>query len=86
MVATWLGIAIGAALTLAVMLSRFAIAAIFLGESTDAAAELSATLLLVGSTGFRSGPRSMPRFCSCDFGSWRASWSSNDGPGNHTGC
>jgi MATE family multidrug resistance protein len=52
MVATWLGIAIGAALTLAVMLSRFAIAAIFLGESTDAAAELSATLLLVGSTFF----------------------------------
>ena len=52
MVATWLGIAIGAALTLAVMLSRFAIATIFLGESTDAAAELSATLLLVGSTFF----------------------------------
>jgi MATE family multidrug resistance protein len=52
MVATWLGIAIGAALTLAVILSRFEIAAIFLGESTDAAAELSATLLLVGSTFF----------------------------------
>jgi MATE family multidrug resistance protein len=52
MVATWLGIAIGAALTLAVMLSRFAIATIFLGESTDAAAGLSATLLLVGSTFF----------------------------------
>ena len=52
MVAIWLGIAIGAALTLAVMLSRFAIATIFLGESTDAAAELSATLLLVGSTFF----------------------------------
>jgi len=52
MVATWLGIAIGAALTLVVMLSRFEIAAIFLGESTDATAELSATLLLVGSTFF----------------------------------
>src|SRR5206468_5056174 len=50
--ATWLGIAIGAALTLAVILSRFGIAQIFLGESTDAAAELSATLLLVGSTFF----------------------------------
>jgi multidrug resistance protein, MATE family len=52
MVATWLWIAIGAALTLAVIFSRFGIAAIFLGESTDAAAELSATLLLVGSTFF----------------------------------
>ena len=52
MVATGLGIAIGAALTLAVIFSRFGIAAVFLGESTDAAAELSATLLLVGSTFF----------------------------------
>jgi MATE family multidrug resistance protein len=52
LVATWLGIAIGAALTLAVILGRFGIATIFLGESTDAAAELSATLLLVGSTFF----------------------------------
>jgi MATE family multidrug resistance protein len=52
LVATWLGIAIGAALTFAVILSRFGIAQIFLGESTDAAAELSATLLLVGSTFF----------------------------------
>jgi MATE family multidrug resistance protein len=52
LVATWLGIAIGAALTLAVILSRFGIAQIFLGESTDATAELSATLLLVGSTFF----------------------------------
>ena len=52
MVATWLGITIGTALTLAVMLSRFGIARIFLGESTDATAELSATLLLVGSTFF----------------------------------
>ena len=40
------------ALTLAVIVSRFGIATIFLGESTDAAAELSATLLLVGSTFF----------------------------------
>ena len=52
MVATWLGIAIGVALTLAVMLGRFGISTIFLGESTDATAELSATLLLVGSTFF----------------------------------
>ena len=52
MVATWLWVAIGAALTLAVIFSRFGIAAIFLGESTDAAAKLSATLLLVGSTFF----------------------------------
>jgi MATE family multidrug resistance protein len=52
LVATWLGIAIGAALTLAVILSRFGIAQIFLGERTDATAELSATLLLVGSTFF----------------------------------
>jgi MATE family multidrug resistance protein len=52
LVATWLGIAIGAVLTLAVILSRFGIAQIFLGESTDATAELSATLLLVGSTFF----------------------------------
>lgn len=50
MVAVWLGIAIGVALTFAVIFSRFGIAAVFLGESTDAAAELSATLLLVGST------------------------------------
>src|SRR4051812_3160876 len=52
MVATWLGIAIGVALTLAVMFSRFGIAKIFLGENTDATAALSATLLLVGSTFF----------------------------------
>jgi MATE family multidrug resistance protein len=35
-----------------VVLGRFGIAHIFLGESTDATAELSATLLLVGSTLF----------------------------------
>jgi multidrug resistance protein, MATE family len=51
-VATWLGIVLAAILTLAVIVSRFRIAEIFLGESTDATAELSATLLLVGSTFF----------------------------------
>ncbi|MEH2530445.1 MATE family multidrug resistance protein [Bradyrhizobium sp. AZCC 1588] len=51
-VATWLGIVLAAILTLAVVISRFGIAEIFLGESTDATAELSATLLLVGSTFF----------------------------------
>jgi multidrug resistance protein, MATE family len=51
-IAIWLGIVLAAALTLAVIISRFAIAEVFLGESTDAAAILSATLLLVGSTLF----------------------------------
>jgi MATE family multidrug resistance protein len=51
-IATWLGIVLAAILTLAVIISRFAIAEIFLGENTDATAELSATLLLVGSTFF----------------------------------
>jgi MATE family multidrug resistance protein len=51
-VATWLGIVLAAVLTVAVIASRFGIAEIFLGESTDATAELSATLLLVGSTFF----------------------------------
>jgi MATE family multidrug resistance protein len=51
-IATWLGIVLAAILTLAVIVSRFAIAEIFLGENTDATAELSATLLLVGSTFF----------------------------------
>ena len=51
-VATWLGIVLAAILTLAVIFGRFGIAEIFLGESTDATAELSATLLLVGSTFF----------------------------------
>ncbi|MEH2494031.1 MATE family multidrug resistance protein [Bradyrhizobium sp. AZCC 1678] len=51
-VATWLGIVLVAVLTIAVIVSRFSIAEIFLGESTDATAELSATLLLVGSTFF----------------------------------
>ena len=51
-VATLLGIALTAALTLAVIVSRFGITQIFLGESTDATAALSATLLLVGATFF----------------------------------
>jgi len=51
-IATWLGIVLAAILTLAVIISRFGIAKVFLGESTDATAELSATLLLVGSTFF----------------------------------
>jgi MATE family multidrug resistance protein len=51
-VATWLSIVLAALLTLAVMLGRFGVAHLFLGESTDATAELSATLLLVGSTLF----------------------------------
>ena len=51
-VAMWLGIVLAAAFTLLVILGRFRIAEVFLGESTDATAELSATLLLVGSTLF----------------------------------
>jgi multidrug resistance protein, MATE family len=51
-VATWLGIVLAAVLTVAVIVSRFGIAGIFLGESTEATAELSAMLLLVGSTFF----------------------------------
>src|SRR5205823_490453 len=51
-VETWLGIVLAAILTLAVIVSRFGITELFLGESTDATAELSATLLLVGSTFF----------------------------------
>jgi MATE family multidrug resistance protein len=43
---------VAAILTLAVIIGRFGIAELFLGESTDATAELSATLLLVGSTFF----------------------------------
>jgi MATE family multidrug resistance protein len=39
-------------MTLAVILARFEIARVFLGESTDATAELTTTLLLVGSTFF----------------------------------
>jgi MATE family multidrug resistance protein len=51
-IATGLGIGFMSAMTLVVILERFAIAQIFLGEATDAAAELTATLLLVGATFF----------------------------------
>jgi multidrug resistance protein, MATE family len=51
-VATWLGIVLAAILTIAVMLGRYRIAELFLGEATDATATLTATLLLVGSTFF----------------------------------
>lgn len=51
-VATWLGIVLAAILTLAVIVGRFGIAELFLGESTDATAHLAAALLLVGSTFF----------------------------------
>jgi multidrug resistance protein, MATE family len=55
LVAAALGILLGAALTLMVILGRFAIARLFLGNSTgsaDATIELAATLLLVGATLF----------------------------------
>jgi multidrug resistance protein, MATE family len=52
LVATALGIVFMSVMTLVVMLGRFAIARIFLGEATDATAELTATLLVVGSTFF----------------------------------
>jgi MATE family multidrug resistance protein len=51
-IATGLGIGFMAAMTLVVILGRFAIAEIFLGEGANAAAELTATLLLVGATFF----------------------------------
>src|SRR6266702_6799293 len=51
-VATGLGIVFMSTMTLAVILGRSAIAEIFLGETTDATAELTATLLLIGSTFF----------------------------------
>jgi len=51
-VATGLGIVFMSGMTLVVILGRFAIAQIFLGEETDAAAQLTATLLLVGATFF----------------------------------
>jgi MATE family multidrug resistance protein len=54
LVATLLGIGLVAALTLAVIMSRFAIARLFFGstENTDAAVELTTILLLVGATFF----------------------------------
>jgi MATE family multidrug resistance protein len=51
-VATGLGIVFMSSMTLAVILGRSAIAEFFLGETTDATAELTATLLLIGSTFF----------------------------------
>jgi MATE family multidrug resistance protein len=51
-VAIGLGTAFMAVMTLAVILGRFTIAELFLGEATDAAATLTATLLLVGTTFF----------------------------------
>lgn len=51
-IATGLGIGFMSAMTLVVILGRFAIAQIFLGEGADATAELTATLLLVGATFF----------------------------------
>ena len=51
-VAILLGAAFMATMTLAVILGRFLIAEIFLGEAVDATATLTATLLLIGSTFF----------------------------------
>ena len=52
-VALWLGIALAAALTVAVMLWRFALANLFFGDATThGATELTAALLLVGATYF----------------------------------
>ncbi len=55
LVAMLLGIVLASVLTLAVVVARFAIARLFLGEASDgagAAVELAATLLLVGATFF----------------------------------
>jgi len=52
LVAVGLGIVFMSAMTLVVILRRFAIAQIFLGEGTNATTELTATLLLVGATFF----------------------------------
>lgn len=52
LVAIALGILFMSAMTLAVISGRFGIAGLFLGETSDAAAQLTATLLLVGSTFF----------------------------------
>ena len=51
-IAILLGTAFMAAMTFAVILGRFLIAEIFLGEAVDATATLTATLLLVGTTFF----------------------------------
>ena len=51
-IAIGLGIVFMSVMTLLVIFGRFAIAQIFLGEATDATAQLTAMLLLVGSTFF----------------------------------
>lgn len=51
-VAVGLGVVFMATMTLVVIVARFAIAQLFLGEAADTAAELTAALLLVGSTFF----------------------------------
>jgi MATE family multidrug resistance protein len=51
-IATGLGIGFMSGMTLVVILGRFAIAQVFLGAGAGAAAELTATLLLVGATFF----------------------------------
>jgi MATE family multidrug resistance protein len=51
-IAIGLGIVFMSAMTLLVIFGRFAIAEIFLGEAADATAQLTAMLLLVGSTFF----------------------------------
>ena len=54
LVAAWLGIALVAALTLAIVLGRYALARLFFGsgETSEVTVELTATLLLVGATFF----------------------------------
>ena len=55
LVAIWLGIVLVAALTLAVIAGRFAIAQLFFGEAASSAGDaiaLTATLLMVGATFF----------------------------------
>jgi multidrug resistance protein, MATE family len=51
-VAIGLGMVFMSIMTLLVIFGRFAIAQVFLGEATDATAQLTATLLLIGSTFF----------------------------------
>ena len=54
LVAAWLGIALVAALTLVIVLGRYALARLFFGsgETSEVTVELTATLLLVGATFF----------------------------------
>ncbi len=51
-IAILIGIVFMSAMTLAVICGRFTIATIFLGETSDATTQLTATLLLIGSTFF----------------------------------